>query len=1009
MNLFLLFKGMGTRWYPFIFLCCFLALHTTAQNVAKTQQPQPTITVNGTITDENGVLPGVDITIKGQSNAVSSDANGKFTIEAKKEDTLVFSLVGYKTIEQPITKTTSLNIKMQLDTQSLKEVKVNAGYYSVKESEYTGSISKMTAKTIETQPVSNFMATMQGRMAGVNVIQETGVPGGGYTINIRGINSLRPEANAPLYIIDGVPYSSDPISNAQTSTSIPGDGNPLNSINPNDIQSIEVLKDADATSIYGSRGANGVVLITTKKGKAGKTTFMINTTTGVGEITSKMDLMNTQQYLQMRKQAFTNDGFTSYPSNAYDVNGTWDQNRYTDWQEELIGGTAEMIGLQATINGGSEKTRFLLSGNYRSETSVFPGDFVYKKGGARLSLNHTSSDNKFKLSFSSGYTVQSNFLPWIDFVSLSRSLAPNAPELYDEQGNLNWENSTWQNPLANLEGQNKSNTSDLLANTVLSYRILENLEIKANLGFTDLQNNETRISPSTIYDPAYNLGSEYSTVFANAINRQSWIVEPQINWNNTYGKSKIEVLVGGTFLSQESNNLTQVGNGFTSNSLLYDLSAASFLQINSNDELIYKYQAFFGRINYNFSNKYILNITGRRDGSSRFGPNNQYANFGAVGMAWLFYNENFSSDHLNFLSFGKLRGSYGTTGNDQIGDYQFMDTYSSSGYHYQGINGLQPTSLYNPNFSWEINKKLEAALELGFIKDRIFLTTAWYQNTSSNQLVGYPLPATTGFTTIQSNWEATVQNTGFELTINTLNIQKSNFNWSTSFNLSIPNSKLIEFPGLESSAYKNDYVIGKPITIKKTFHFTGINPETGIYEFEDVNGDGIISYEDDRQTVKDLAPQFYGGLQNQLSYKNWKLDFLFQFVKQQNYNLANTQGYAGLLRNQPSEYIDSWVQPGDNATYQLYTTGLNQEAMTASEYFAESDAAISDASYIRLENIALTYNLPLTGLKNTNCSLSLQGQNLLTFTNYKGADPEFTQAGVLPPLKILALVLQLTF
>jgi TonB-linked SusC/RagA family outer membrane protein len=966
--------------------------------------------ISGTITDGTSALPGVTISIKGKrNNTVSSDFNGQYTLTATATDTLMVSFIGFKTATVPIKGRKTVNIQLQEDITSLQEVRVNAGYYTVKESERTGSIAKIAAKDIEKQPVSNVLAAMQGRMAGVNITQETGVPGGGFSINIRGRNSLRSDGNEPLYIIDGVPYSSDPISHAQTSTSIPGDGNPLNGINISDIENLEILKDADATAIYGSRGANGVVLITTKKGKAGRTTFMLNTTQGAGHITKMMDLMDTKQYLKMRRLAFANDGITTYPSNAYDVNGTWNQNRYTDWQKELIGGTSEIMGMQVAITGGSEKTRFLLSGNYRTETTVFPGDFLYKKGGARLSLNHTSDDNKFQLSFSGSYTVQNNYLPWIDFVNLARSLAPNAPELYTPLGNLNWEKSTWQNPLANLEGKSKSKTYDLFANTVLSYQILKNLELKSSFGFTDLRNNDSRTAPSTMYNPAYNLGSKYSTLFSNAFTRQSWIIEPQLNWSYTFAKSKIDVLLGGTFQNQESKRLVNVANGFASNSLIYDLTSASFIQVRNNDESVYKYQAFFGRLNYTFSDRYILNLTGRRDGSSRFGSGKQYTTFGAAGVAWLFYKEKFINENVGFLSFGKLRGSYGTTGNDQIGDYQFLDTYSSSGYEYQGIKGLQPVRLYNSDFGWEANKKLEAALELGFLQDRLFLTTAWYQNRSSSQLVGLPLPATTGFTSIQSNLNATVQNSGLEVTVRTQNIRKPNFNWTTNINLTVPRNKLVSFPGLETSAYKNDYVVGEPITIKKTFHFTGINPQTGIYEFADVNRDGEISYEDDRQIVNNLSPKYYGGLQNQFTYKKWQLDFLFQFVKQLNFNFANTQSYTGLLRNQPSEFVNSWQQSGDNATYQIYTTGVNQEAMTASEYFAESDGAIGDASYIRLKNIALSYDLPLTGIKNVHCRISIQGQNMLTFTSYKGADPEFTQAGVLPPLRILSAGFQLTF
>ncbi|WP_349293608.1 TonB-dependent receptor plug domain-containing protein [Flavobacterium flavigenum] len=327
--------------------------------------------IQGTVTDGTAPLPGVTITLKGKLNATAiTDYSGQYSLSASPQDTLVVSFIGFKTAVVPVAGRTTIAIVLHPDTTTLQEVRVNAGYYSVKESERTGSIARITAKDIETQPVTNVLATMQGRMAGVSITQTTGVPGGGFDIKIRGQNSIRTDGNAPLYIIDGVPYASDPIGYNQTASTYPSVTSPLNSINPDAIESIEVLKDADATAIYGSRGANGVVLITTKKGKAGKTTFTVNAATGAGTVTKFMKLMNTEQYLAMRLQAFVNDGL-SYGATDYDINGTWDQNRYTDWQKELLGGTSLQQDIQGTLSGGSERTQFLLSGNYHQETTVF--------------------------------------------------------------------------------------------------------------------------------------------------------------------------------------------------------------------------------------------------------------------------------------------------------------------------------------------------------------------------------------------------------------------------------------------------------------------------------------------------------------------------------------------------------------------------------------------------------------------------------------------------------------
>jgi TonB-dependent starch-binding outer membrane protein SusC len=1000
-------KG-GRAFYCLIFLGFLLSFSPlSAKNYSRQdnllfQQHK----VQGTVTDGTNPLPGVTIAIKNKkNNAVISDYSGQFSLTCSPNDTLIVSYIGFKTALISIQGRSLLDIVLSYDTTTLQEVRVNAGYYSVKESERTGSIARITSKDIETQPVTNVLATMQGRMAGVSITQTTGVPGGGFDIKIRGQNSLRTDANAPLYIIDGVPFSSEPIGYNQTNTTYPGLSSPLNSINPDNIESIEILKDGDATAIYGSRGANGVVLITTKKGKEGKTRFTLTASTGAGKVTKFMDLMNTQQYLAMRKQAFINDGLANYNPSDYDINGTWDQNRYTNWQKTLIGNTAQINDLQGTITGGSEKTQFLLSGSYRTESTVFMGDFLYKKGGSHFSLNHRSDDSKFRLAFSAGYTLQDNDMPASDFTSVSRILAPNAPALYNQDGTLNWAEGTWENPLGNLFPKVKSKTNDLVANTVLSYELLPGLVLKSSLGYTNLSTTETRTWPSSAFNPAANVPSSRSGIYYNNTKRSSWIAEPQISWDKDLLGGKVGVLLGSTFQSQTTERLYQYAEGFSSNSLIYNLAAATYIKINLNDETQYKYQAFFARLNYNYQQRYILNFTFRRDGSSRFSPENRFSNFGAVGAAWLFSSEEILKNS-SWLSFGKIRSSYGITGNDQIGDYQFLNTYTTSGVNYNGVIGLQPSRLYNPNFGWETNKKFEIAAELGFLRDRIFLTAAWYQNRSSNQLTGIPLPGTTGFTTLQANLDATVENKGTELTLRTVNVNTGNFNWTTSLNLTFARNKLLKFPGLESSPYSQKYRIGKPLNIALLYQYKGIDPKTGLHTFEDLNADGRISFPEDQQVVTNLNPKYFGGLQNQLTYKKWKLDFLFQFVSQKNRAVAMEN--AGMMLNQPSRMIDSWKNPGDNAKYQIYTTGTNDAALNGDYLFSGSTAAFEDTSFIRLKNIALSYDVPLK-LKETQCRIMLQGQNLLTFTKYKDGDPEFISYGYLPPLKVISAAVQLTF
>jgi TonB-linked SusC/RagA family outer membrane protein len=996
---------------------CFLILMGTAlsfspvqannsirHSLAATQQHQ----IQGTVTDGSNPLAGVSISIKGKSNSTVTDYNGHYTLSASKDDILIFTYIGYRTVTVPVQGRSTIIISLQESTNQLQEVKINAGYYSVKNSERTGSISKITSKDIEKQPVSNVLATMQGRMAGVNITQNTGMPGGGFSVEIRGRNSLRTDGNNPLYIIDGVPYSSQDIGSSFTSGNMPSRTNPLNSINPGDIASIEVLKDADATAIYGSRGANGVVLITTKKGKEGKTAFMVNYQYGLGQVTRFMDLMDTPQYLAMRKEAFANDGVTSYPSNAYDVNGTWDPNRNANWQQELLGGTATYTNLQSSVSGGSPQTQFLLSGSYNKETTVFPGDFDYARANGHASVTHESENKKFRINFTAGYTVQSSGLPILDITRNAITLPPNAPPLYDADGNINWADGTFDNPAAYLEGEIKSETSDFITNALLSYDLGLGFTAKSSLGYTDLRQEQMNLLPSDIYNPAYGMGSESTYVYANSIDRNSWIIEPQLSWNYSRGTSKIEALAGGTFLQQQSSQLVSSSQGFASNSQMENPASAAVYQIESSDKNLYKYQAFFARINFNWQGKYLINLTGRRDGSSRFGPGRQFASFGAVGAAWLFGEETFIKTHVPFLSFGKLRASYGTTGNDQIGDYQYLDTYSSSGFTYQGIAGMQPTRLFNPDFGWETNRKLEFALETGFLNDRLSATAGWFCNRSSNQLVGIPLPGTTGFSSMQANLDAEVENSGLELSLRAVIVKQENFGWTASFNLTDLENKLLSFPGLETSTYKEQYVIGQPLNIVKVYQYTGLNAATGAYQFKDVNGDGILSAADDKKTIRYLSPEYYGGLENQFRYGSLQLDFLFQFVKQSNYNENYRTSMPGTMVNQAAGVTEHWQQPGDTGPYQAYSAA-NGALGAASTQFFQSDAAIGDASYIRLKNIALSYDMPKSWTKNFSCKLSLQGQNLFTISPYKGMDPEFKYTGYLPPLRIVTTGIQLTF
>ncbi|WP_421803937.1 SusC/RagA family TonB-linked outer membrane protein [Flagellimonas sp.] len=969
--------------------------------------------VTGKVTDTNGLpLSGVNIVVESTNRGTISDLDGTFSIQASPSDVLVLSMVGFTTITVPVAGQQEVIIQMEEDVTALGEVVLNAGYYTVSEKERTGNIATIKAAAIDKQPVGNPLAAMQGQLSGVNIVQTTGLPGGGFDVEVRGKNFINGVSD-PLYIVDGVPFGSQSLGAPRVSNEIMGGSiSPLNAINPNDIESIEVLKDADATAIYGSRGANGVVLITTKKGRSGKTRFDAHISSSLGRVSHFLDLMDSQQYLEIRREAVVSDGYGSLLENpVYDFVWpdlkSWDQNRYTDWQKELIGGTAYRNNAQLSVSGGSEGTQFLVSATYQKETTVFPGDSNYKKASVRSHVNHSSANGRFNLSLSTAYSNERNRMPGADYTFKAYTLEPNAPALYDDEGSLNWEGNTWDNPLAALEERFVAKSNTLISNAMVSYGILPNLELRSSFGYTSYRLDSYRAMPSSAVNPGLNLTPQsYSSLTTNASQRESWIVEPQLHWKNHWDWASLELLLGTTFQEEITQQSVIRGSGFPNDGLIYNMAAARSLEVVSDIDGEYRYNALFGRVNLNVLDRYIINLTGRRDGSSRFGPGRQFGNFGALGLAWIFSRESLFGEQ-SLLSFGKLRGSYGTTGSDNIGDYQFLDTYSVSGDDYNGTTILEPTGIFNPEFGWEENRKLEAALELGFFKDKLLVNTSWYRNRSSNQLVGIPLAATTGFSQLTGNFDALVENTGWEIDLRSVNLRSKRFSWSTTFNLTIPKNRLVAFDGLESSTFANRYVIGKPLTIVRLYHALGVDPETGLYTFEDYNDDGGISSTEDRQWIEDLAPKYYGGLGNTLRLGNFTLDAFFQFKKQKAFNTLSYQSTAGYRRNAPAELYGRWQEPGDMTSIQRAFSGLAPTGGWGA-FQEESNAAISDASFIRLRNVSLNYKVP-TLENGLDINVYAQGQNLFTLTDYSGPDPEEPANNRLPPLKRISLGVQLSF
>ncbi|NMH89696.1 SusC/RagA family TonB-linked outer membrane protein [Flavivirga algicola] len=986
--------------------------------------------VSGTVTDQLGFpLPGVTVSIKGTNKGTATNFEGNYTITIPDPaNVLVFSSLGFEIKEITVGNQVTINIRLKESISALDEVTINAGYYNTSERERTGNISKIDAKIIEKQPVNNPLAAMQGHLPGVNISQKSGVNGGNYRIRIRGSNFFgfanglidpNTEINNPLYIIDGVPYNSNALSLRSMNSNVFTNAgtSPLNTINPADIKSIEVLKDADATAIYGSRGANGVILITTKKGRVGKTQIKVNVSTGIGEVTRLPNLMNTQQYMVMRLEALANEGYTleTFPDafkSRYPDLYVWDRNRYTNWHEVLIGGSAFRQNMQVSFSGGSEHTQFLLSGSHSNAGNVFPGEFKYKNSSVLLNISHKSQNECFKLDFSSNYGADSNDLPSNvnQFMTRASTLAPNAPAIYDNRGNLNWENSTFLNPFAALEAEYNATSYSLIASTSLSYRPIKSLEFKTSLGYTRNVLEDYRTSPVASKDPATIGGqnSSESSIITSTGNNNSWSIEPQINWGHKWKNNRLEILIGATFQQNTRQQIQESASNFPSDALLHNLTSGLERKILLDQESEYRYQAVFGRINFNLKDKYILNLTGRRDGSSRFGPGKRFGNFGAVGVAWIFSDEKvFKDSHI--LTLGKLRASYGLTGSDNSPDYAFYDTYVVSPETSYNGSALRPTRLFNSNRAWESNKKLEIGLELGLFNNRISISSAWYRNRSSNQLIDVPLPTTTGFSSINTNFDAVVQNSGVEFDLRATSIQKDAFSWRTTFNISANRNKLVSFPGLEDTSFANRLVVGEPLTINKRYNLLGVDPESGLWQYEDYNNDGEIN-NDDSYLIVDWSPKYTGGLGNIFTYRNLQLDVFFQFVKQKGrpYFNSGILNLGGINQNMPVSILNRWQQPGDQSPIQRYYV-FDQEADRAAGRYASSNASVTDASFIRLRNVSLAYRVPKDVVKELDLNIYIQGQNLFLITKYDDVDPEIQSSAVLPPLRQLTLGLNITF
>lgn len=962
--------------------------------------------VSGVVRDAATQTPmaGVNVMVRGTTRGTTTDAEGRYSIEAGIGDVLVFSFIGYKKHEVDVRPALEGDVLLEEDVESLDAVVVNAGYYKVPERKKTGSIAKVTSKEIERQPVTSLLTALQGRVTGLEITPVTGTPGSAPRIRIRGQNSLRPGAGLPLYIVDGVPLESGHL--FSTSGLLTGGVDPLGTLDPASIESIEVLKDADATAIYGSRGASGVIIITTKQQQSvGKTQLAIDAYRGFGRVTSRMDLLNRAQYLEMRTEAYDNDGVLPARSDWDMVH--WDTTRSTDWQKVFLGNTAHIADGQLTFSGGTGKTHFRFGLGYHQETLVIPGDHKYRRVSGQAMISHSSDDDRFHAQLSATYGASlADFTRDSYLVSAAITLPPTAPTLYREDGSLNWELydwdgidvSSWVNPLSGLLKTHEGSNSNMVFSSRLSYDLSNAISVTSTFGYTALHSSEYLKDPINSSGPDSRSWKTGSIHFGRHA-RSTWIVEPHVTFAETFGNHHLTALLGGTWQSSGTLHQLVLGQGYQSDALLNTLRGADQLTFLHDDYADYRYTALFGRVGYSFKEKYLINLTGRRDGSSRFGPGKRFGNFGAVGFAWIFSLEPAVRENVSVLSFGKVRASYGTTGSDQIPDYQYHKSYDVLPNLYQNTINLVPSALHNPDFGWEETQKLEAAIETGWFSDRVFVELAWYRNRSSNQLIQYQLPGTTGFSSILRNLGATIENTGSELGVTIRGVKSRKVDWTTSLNVTVPRNRLLEFSGIEDSPYAKTYKVGQPLSIRRLYRWSGVNPETGVHEFVDVNGDGFIN-DSDKEFTSPLERVVYGGLMNTIRVARFQLTFLMQFARQN--STRYMPGKPGTNINQLTDVLERWRQPGDVTDVQRFNHSFSLS--TAWFNLVSSDYNEEDTSFVRMKTLTASYDLPvalLTKFRVDRATLYLQGQNLFTITSSSQLDPETGIA--LPPLSVVSL------
>ena len=955
-------------------------------------------TLVGKVTDAaSQPIPNVSVVVKGTKIGTATAADGTYKIEAGQGKTLVFSSLGYGTKEVAV-KGTTLDIALnKSDTKNLDEVVV-VGYGTKIKKDLTGNIAKVKGSDVQGMPVTNLNQALQGRAAGVFVETNNGKLGEGVKVRIRGAGSLS-ASNDPLYVVDGIPISTDANS-----------GNPIADINFNDVESFDILKDASAAAIYGSRAANGVVLITTKKGKAGKTSFQVNTQFGLNSPTNYRGFLDAKEYVGLLREAAVNSDKLEGvdPADPAQYPGSWLQfaerrlTRYsgwsdwkkletnTNWEKLAFNDRAATSALDVSASGGTDKTKFYISLSNINQTGILIGNSL-KRTSARINLEQSVSE-KFKIGFNLSLTqTKTGRVPEDNEFSTPMQIVALSPvtPFKDLKGNVyNSPTTTYTNPYIDYsEGRYNSTSYRNIGNIFGQYNFNSSLFFRSELGI-DLQNQ----NDDQFYGP--------NTTFGNGTNgygSSGWFRGLTYNTNNYFSFKKklnnvhdLDAVLGMSFQDYNISFANVFGEQFPTQQL-QKLASSGLIKGGSSSESASTFLSYFSRVNYKFDNKYLLSLSGRIDGSSVFGNDKRYGFFPSVSAGWILSEESFLRNS-NTLSFLKLRGSWGLTGNaDGFGNFASRGLWGGTAYN--GTGGLGSSQLANPDLRWEKSNQVDIGLDFGFLQNRISGEIDYYVRKTNDLIYNVPVPGNTGFSSKTVN-VGSMENKGFEFVLNTDNIIQKDFKWSTSLNLATNQNRITKLDGEQKllpgndGRYMNSLIVGEAIGVFYGPKFAGADPANGDALYYKQDGSTTNDYnEAGNFIVGNPNPKYIGGITNTFTYKGIELSFLFQGV----FGNQIMNGAGGFMSasfdwfdNQTRDQLNRWQKPGDITNVPQLRLGYGNGISASSRYIENGD-------YVRLKNLTVAYNFKsdvLKRLKLNSAKVYLTGVNLLTFTKYSGWDPE---------------------